>query len=271
MVRYFFFTLLAMQYTHVLITGASSGIGEAIARSLAAKGCHLWLVARRKERLIALQDELQNQYPNIQVFVFALDVRSSDAVKDLFEDLSARELRPNVIVNNAGLAAGLAEVDVASPEDWDRMIDTNVKGALYVMKYGIPLLKNPQGGHIIQMSSVVSREVYAGGSVYSATKHALDAIHRTLRLELLPWPIKLTSINPGLVETEFSLVRFAGDADRAQQVYKDIEALKAEDVADVVAYCLSLPKHVNLPEVHITASAQATATKVRKKDGSIRG
>lgn len=260
-----------MQYTHVLITGASSGIGEAIARSLAAKGCHLWLVARRKERLVSLQQELQNKFPHIQVFTFALDVRSAETVRGLFNDLASGELRPNVIVNNAGLAAGLAAVDAADLEDWHRMIDTNVKGALYVLKYGIPLLKTPQGGHIVHMSSVVSREVYAGGSVYSATKHALDAIHRTLRLELLPWPIKLTSINPGLVETEFSLVRFAGDVDRAQQVYEDIEPLKAEDIADVVAYCLSLPKHVNLPEVHITASAQATATKVRKKDGSIRG
>jgi NADP-dependent 3-hydroxy acid dehydrogenase YdfG len=121
------------------------------------------------------------------------------------------------------------------------------------------------------MSSVVSREVYAGGSVYSATKHALDAIHRSLRLELLPWNIRLTSINPGLVETEFSLVRFHGDAQRAQSVYSDIKPLQAEDVADAVAYCLGLPAHVNIPELHITAACQASATRVRKEDGSLRG
>lgn len=255
----------------VLITGATSGIGAATARRLAQEGYDLILTGRRADRLAGLTTELRSNYKQISIDYSPLDVRDEAQVKSVYENLERNHKMPDILINNAGLAAGLATVDEALTEDWNRMIDTNVKGALYMCKFLIPYLKRQNRGHIVQMSSVVSREVYAGGSVYSATKHALDAIHRSLRLELLPWNIRLTSINPGLVETEFSLVRFHGDAQRAQSVYSDIKPLQAEDVADAVAYCLGLPAHVNIPELHITAACQASATRVRKEDGSLRG
>jgi 3-hydroxy acid dehydrogenase / malonic semialdehyde reductase len=255
----------------VLITGASSGIGAALAVRLIQDGYDLVLTARRTERLRALTHHLLQQYPNRSIEWRSLDVRNECEVIPFFQDLELHGLLPTVLINNAGLAAGLAHVDHALSDDWNRMIDTNIKGAFFMCKHLIPYLKLQNAGHIVQMSSVVSREVYAGGSVYSATKHALDAFHRTLRLELLPWNIKLTSINPGLVETEFSLVRFNGDQDRAASVYEELDPLQPEDVADAVAYCLSLPAHVNIPELHITAACQATATKVRKHDGTLRG
>lgn len=255
----------------VLITGATSGIGAATARRLAQEGYDLILTGRRVDRLSDLSTELESKYKLISTDFYALDVRDEIQVKAVYEELERVHKMPDILINNAGLAAGLAAVDEAITDDWNRMIDTNLKGALYMCKYLIPHLKSQNRGHIVQMSSVVSREVYAGGSVYSATKHALDAIHRSLRLELLPWNIRLTSINPGLVETEFSLVRFHGDALRAQSVYSDIQPLQPEDVADAVAYCLGLPAHVNIPELHITAACQASATRVRKEDGSLRG
>jgi len=254
-----------------LITGASSGIGAATAKRLAREEFNLILTARREDRLNSLCLELQQAYPNIQVHSFALDVRSESDVIAFYRNLEKNGLMPSILVNNAGLAAGLAHVDESVSDDWHRMIDTNIKGALFMCKYLIPHLKSQNAGHIVQMSSVVSREVYPGGSVYAATKHALDAIHRTLRLELLPWNIKLTSINPGLVQTEFSLVRFNGDQERADAVYQNLDPLRPEDVADAVAYCLALPPHVNIPELHISATCQATATKVRKHDGTLRG
>jgi len=255
----------------VLITGASSGIGAATAARLAKEGYDLVLAARRTERLMELAEKLQLQFPNQKMVWRSLDVRVESEVIALYQDLAQHGLMPSVLINNAGLAAGLAQVDEAFSEDWNRMIDTNIKGAFFMCKHLIPFLKAQNSGHIVQMSSVVSREVYPGGSVYAATKHALDAFHRTLRLELLPWNIKLTSINPGLVETEFSLVRFNGDQDRAASVYKDVDPLRPEDVADAIAYCLTLPAHVNIPELHITAACQASATKVRMHDGSLRG
>lgn len=254
-----------------LITGASSGIGAATAKRLAQDGFDLILTARRTDRLNLFCSELKRDYPTIQIHSRTLDVRLEADVIAFYEDLDRNRLMPSVLINNAGLAAGLAHVDQADSDDWHRMLDTNIKGALFMCKYLIPYFKSQNLGHIVQMSSVVSREVYPGGSVYSATKHALDAIHRTLRLELLPWNIKLTSINPGLVETEFSLVRFNGDQARADAVYQDLEPLRPEDVADAVAYCLALPPHVNIPELHITAACQATATRVRKLDGTLRG
>lgn len=255
----------------VLITGASSGIGGATAQRLAKEGYNLILTGRRSDRLQQATAQLNAAYPQIQVEWRKLDVQIESDVVAFYQDLERSGLMPTILVNNAGLAAGLAQVDEALTNDWHRMIDTNIKGALFMCKYLIPHLKNQNTGHIVQMSSVVSREVYAGGSVYSATKHALDAIHRTLRLELLPWNIRLTSINPGMVETEFSLVRFNGDQERADAVYKEVNPLRPEDVADAVAYCLSVPPHVNIPELHIAAACQATATRVRKHDGTLRG
>lgn len=238
-----------------LITGASSGIGEATALTLANHGYNTILVGRRTDRLEALKASIEQNFP-VQAYVATVDVRDKQAVQDMVNALPLAWRLVQVLINNAGLAWGLSAIDQGQLEHWDTMIDTNIKGLLYVTKFVTPLLVENGNGHIVNIGSIAGKEVYANGNVYCATKHAVDALSRSMRLDLSHYPIKVSAIHPGAVETEFSLVRFDGDAERAASVYKGFENLVAQDIADAIWFMLSRPKHVNINEMTIMPTAQ---------------
>lgn len=249
-----------------MVTGATSGIGKSTAIVLAKNGFDIIITGRRQERLDLLKKEL---LPMADVLSLCFDVRNQDEVNQAITSLPDKWKNIDVLVNNAGLAVGLGPVHEGVIDDWNRMIDTNIKGVLYMLKAVSPLMIKHNSGHIINISSIAAKEVYQNGNVYCGTKHALDSITGSIRMELLPYHIRVTSINPGMVETEFSLVRFKGDEERADNVYKNVEPLTADDVADVILYCIQCPPHMNLHEVVVMPSAQATVRMVRKKDGTI--
>lgn len=249
----------------VFITGASSGIGKACAEVLAQEGYNLLLCARRFQNLEEIKDKLTAQYPQIAIHIFELDVRNYDEVKSKIEGLPAEWKNLNVLINNAGLSQGLDPIQDGDIGDWDRMIDTNVKGLLYVTKTVIPLLQDQEGAHIINIGSIAAKEVYPNGNVYCASKHAVDALNLAMRIDLLSKDIKVTGINPGMVETEFSEVRFKGDKERAKNVYTGVEALTGKDIAETIAFVISRPKHVNINDLIIMPTAQATGTIVNRK------
>jgi NADP-dependent 3-hydroxy acid dehydrogenase YdfG len=241
-----------------LITGASSGIGEATALTLANHGYNTILVGRRTDRLEALKASIEQNFP-VQAYVATVDVRDKQAVQDMVNALPLAWRSVQILINNAGLAWGLSAIDQGQLEHWDTMIDTNIKGLLYVTKFVTPLLVENGNGHIVNIGSIAGKEVYANGNVYCATKHAVDALSRSMRLDLSHYPIKVSAIHPGAVETEFSLVRFDGDAERAASVYKGFENLVAQDIADAIWFMLSRPKHVNINEMTIMPTAQPMA------------
>jgi len=241
---------------NIVITGASSGFGKAIAEKFAAEGHHLWLTARRADRLKTLQETLTGKYA-VEVHIDALDVRDQKAVAHWVETLRSSCNRVDVLVNNAGLALGLSTIDEGAIEDWDQMIDTNVKGLLYVSRALMPYFKQQKSGHIINIGSTAGKSVYPMGNVYCATKFAVDALSQAMRIDLLPYHIKVTSVNPGMAETEFSIVRFKGDTERAAAAYKGIKVLSAVDIADTVYYCATLPPHVCINDLTITCTQQA--------------
>lgn len=249
-----------------LITGATAGIGEATARLLAKNGFNLILTGRRKDRLENLQSELSN---DTEVSYLNFDVRNKDEVFNAIDSLQGKWRNIDILVNNAGLAVGLNPVHSGDTDDWNRMIDTNIKGVLYMLKAVSPLMVEKKSGHIINISSIAAKEVYPKGNVYCGTKHALDSITQSIRMELLPHHIKVSSINPGMVETEFSLVRFKGDEDRSSKTYAPVEALQADDIADLILYTINCPAHMCLHEVVVMPSAQAAVKMIRKKDGTI--
>jgi 3-hydroxy acid dehydrogenase / malonic semialdehyde reductase len=238
-----------------LVTGASSGFGKAIAENLAKNNYDLILCGRRTSRLEELSESLTKGY-NINCQILSFDVRDKEAVEAASKEVSQNEL--DVLVNNAGLAVGLSNIDNGEIDDWERMLDTNVKGLLYVSRFFLPSLKN--GGHVINIGSIAGKEVYPGGNVYCASKHAVDALSKAMRIELLEREIKVSQVCPGMAETEFSLVRFKGDEKRADNVYKGIDALMAIDIAEAVDFILSRPKHVCINDLIIMPSAQATAS-----------
>ncbi|MBY0244322.1 MAG: SDR family NAD(P)-dependent oxidoreductase [Sphingobacteriaceae bacterium] len=246
-----------------LITGASSGIGEACAENFAAANYDLILVARRADKLSHISDSLKQKY-GIEVKQIVLDVSDKKAVKKLFNELSSDWKKVDVLVNNAGLSAGLEPINEGDTDDWDRMIDTNVKGLLYVTKEVSNWMVDCQSGHIINIGSIAAKEVYANGNVYCATKHAVDALNKSMRIDLLPHNIKVSAVHPGMVETEFSIVRFKGDEKRAQQVYQGFDNLIAKDIADAISYIVNCPKHVNISDMVIMPTAQASATIVKR-------
>lgn len=252
----------------ILITGATSGIGRSTALRFAREGYQLILTGRRQERLDALKTQLEQAY-NSKVQVLCFDVRDLDAVKANIASIDRNVFKSiDVLVNNAGLASGLGPIDAGQYEDWNVMIDTNVKGLLYVTREVIPLLKEQGYGHIVNISSQAAKDVYLNGNVYCATKHAVDALNRSMRIDLLPHGIKVTAINPGAVETEFSLVRFKGDAERAKSVYEGFTPLSPDDIADVIYYTASLPPHMCINDVTLTCITQANGiynTKMLKK------
>ncbi|RAI98431.1 NADP-dependent 3-hydroxy acid dehydrogenase YdfG [Chitinophaga skermanii] len=247
----------------ILVTGATAGFGEAIAKKFAAAGYHLIITGRREERLEALQTALEQAH-NIKVLPLVFDVRSKEAVNVTFENLPEAWRKIDVLVNNAGLALDLSTIDEGNSDDWDTMIDTNVKGLLYVSKAVIPFLKAQGKGHIINIGSTAAKNVYLKGNVYCATKHAVDALSQAMRIDLLPYNIKVTAIHPGAAETEFSVVRFKGDQAAADNVYKGFEPLHAEDIADVTFYVSQLPAHVCINDLVITPTAQANAIYTHK-------
>jgi len=240
----------------VLITGATSGIGEATAIKFAEATYRLIITGRRKDRLNDLTEHLVQEY-GIDVLPLCFDVRDLRQVEKYLGKLPEEWQKIDILVNNAGLAAGLSHIDDGDRDDWDRMIDTNVKGLLYVTRAIVPGMVSRQSGHIINISSIAGKEVYENGNVYCASKHAVEALSKGMRIDLLKHGIKVTNIAPGMVETEFSLVRFRGDKERADAVYNGIRALKGEDVAEVIFYCTSLPSHVCINDLVITPTAQA--------------
>ena len=244
----------------VLITGASSGIGEACAYAFAEEGANLILAARRVDRLDELKDKLTRQFSGeLKIFVAELDVRDQGQVQS-FISLIPSEFAPvEVLLNNAGLAVGTEKLHEATVDDWEKMIDTNVKGLLYMSRAVLPQMVENSRGHVINIGSIAGREPYPGGSVYCGTKHAVRAISRSLKMDLLGTNIRVSNVEPGAVETEFSLIRYKGDQDKADKVYEGLKPLIAEDIADAVLYCATCPAHVNVAELLVLANAQASA------------
>ncbi|HCS20945.1 MAG TPA: NAD(P)-dependent oxidoreductase [Bacteroidetes bacterium] len=243
-----------------LVTGAGSGIGEAIARMLAEENYKLILNGRRKDRLESLASELP-----VECFILPLDVRNRKEVEAAVAGLPQSWRGIDVLVNNAGLAAGLSSFENGDLDNWDRMVDTNVKGLLYVSRLVVPLMIDHGKGHIINISSIAGKEVYPNGNVYCATKHAVDALTRSMRIDLAKYPIKVSSINPGAVETEFSLVRFDGDADKAKKVYEGFDNLVADDIAEAARFILSRPEHVTINDLTIMPTAQPSVGIIHRK------
>lgn len=238
----------------VLITGATSGIGEATAKLLAAQNYRLILCGRKQEILENLTKQLLDY---TEVISLNFDVRSNEEVKNAFQSLPNDWQNIDILINNAGNAHGLEPISEGNVEDWDAMIDSMIKGLLYVSKEIIPGMKRKNSGHIVNISSVAARQTYANGVVYCASKRAVDVISEGMRLELTEFGIKVSNVQPGAVETDFSKVRFKGDNERAAKVYDGYEALKPEDIADLIAYIINAPKHVSIAEVAIYPTAQA--------------
>jgi NADP-dependent 3-hydroxy acid dehydrogenase YdfG len=242
-----------------LITGATAGIGKSTAIEFAKNGYHLIITGRRQERLSELKAFLTKKYA-INVLDLCFDVRDEKQVASAIQSLPTEFKNIDVLVNNAGLAAGLSTIQDGKTDHWEQMIDTNIKGLLYVTKHVSKLLIENKKGHIINVGSIAGKEVYANGNVYCATKHAVDALNKGMRIDLLPHGIKVSSVNPGMVETDFSLVRFDGDVERAKKVYENLAPLKPEDIAETIYWMASRPAHVNINDVIITPTIQANAT-----------
>jgi short-subunit dehydrogenase len=246
----------------ILITGASSGFGKATATKFAAGGWNVILTARRKEKLDELAKALETTY-GIKTLSLIFDVQDKKAVFDNLQNLPTEWQAINILVNNAGLALGRDSFENANLEDWETMIDTNVKGLLYASKAVLPMLIKEKG-HIINIGSTAGKEVYKDGNVYCASKHAVDAISKAQRIDLLPYQIKVTAIHPGAADTEFSVVRFKGDAEKAKAVYNGYTPLMAEDIADTVWYVANTPAHVCINDLVITCTAQANSMYLQK-------
>ncbi len=242
----------------ILITGATSGFGKAIAQRFAKEGYTVCITGRREERLAELKAELEKQY-GVKVIALAFDVRNRSEVEDAIGKLKTQVPYIDILVNNAGLASGMAPIDEGDIDDWEAMIDTNLKGLLYVTRQIAPMMRERARGHIINIGSTAGKMVYKNGNVYCATKYAVDALNQAMRIDLLPYGIKVTAINPGMAETEFSLVRFHGDEERAKNMYTGINALQATDIADIAWYCASLPPHVCVNDLMVTCLTQATS------------
>lgn len=246
----------------ILITGATSGIGKATAELLAKQGNRIIICGRRIQALQSLEKELSLL---TEIFSLSFDVRDLKGVESAIGSLPENWKDIDVLINNAGNAHGLDPLSEGKTDDWDSMIDGNIKGLLYVSKMIIPGMKTKNIGHIVNISSVAARQTYTNGVVYCATKKAVDVISEGMRLELTEFGIKVTNIQPGAVETDFSLVRFKGDSERAAGVYAGYDALKAEDIADAIAYCVNAPKHVTVSDMTIYPSAQAEPRTIYRK------
>lgn len=246
-----------------LITGASAGIGEACAIKLAENGFDLIIAGRREKNLEKLAKKIQATSKN-EVLSLCLDVRNFVEVEKTINSLPEKWKNIDILVNNAGLAVGVSPIEQGVVDDWDRMIDTNVKGLLYVTRCVSPLMTKRKKGLIVNITSIAGKEVYPGGNVYCGTKHAVDAITKGMRIDLLPHNIRVSSIAPGMVETEFSLVRFKGDENKADQVYTGFKPLAAEDIAESLLFIATRPDHVSINDILIMPSAQASSRDVNR-------
>ena len=248
-----------------LITGATAGIGEACAQVFAQHNYNLIITGRRAERLETRAKELKTQF-EIDVLTLTLDVRSKADVESQLSALPKAWKEVDVLINNAGLSQGLDPIHRGDTNDWDTMIDTNIKGLLYVTKVVSNWMVKRQAGHIVNLGSIAAKETYPNGNVYCATKHAVDSLNQAMRIDLLPYNIKVTGIHPGAVETEFSEVRFKGDTERAKKVYQGFEPLVAKDVADTIWFVVSRPAHVNINDLVIMPTAQASVLNIKKNE-----
>ncbi len=247
----------------ILITGATSGIGEAAAVKFASEGFNLIITGRRSERLEKLKDRMTKEY-DVEVLTLCFDVQDRIATETALASLPQQDFAIDILLNNAGLALGKDHFDTASIEDWDTMIDTNVKGLLYSTRASLPYLKKGKFPHIINIGSTAGQEVYESGNVYCATKYAVDAITKAMRIDLLSDNIKVTSINPGAAKTEFSSVRFKGNTEKASSTYEGFTPLSAVDIADAIFYTATLPPHVCVNDLTITATQQANSIYINR-------
>ncbi|OFY65629.1 MAG: NAD(P)-dependent oxidoreductase [Bacteroidetes bacterium RBG_13_42_15] len=247
----------------IMITGATAGFGRATAVKFARHGYNLILTGRRKERLSELEKDLIPY--NINVLTLNFDVRNKTEVETAIKNLPGEWKNIDILINNAGLAVGLSHIDDGDTDDWDRMIDTNVKGLLYVTRAVAPLMVERREGHIFNISSIAGKDIYENGNVYCASKSAVDSLSKAMRIDLLKHNIKVTNIAPGMAETEFSLVRFKGDKEKADAVYRGVEALTAVDIAEIIFFCATLPAHVCVNDLAVTPTQQAAVGHVFKK------
>jgi hypothetical protein len=246
-----------------LITGATAGFGKAAAFKFAANGYDLILTGRRSDRLKAIGEELKS-FGN-EVLTLCFDVRKYREVEEKLNSLPDRWKKIDILINNAGLASGLSHIQDGDLDDWEKMIDTNVKGLLYVTRVIAPMMTARNKGHIINISSIAGTDIYENGNVYCATKSAVNTLSKAMRIDMLKHNIRVTNIAPGMAETEFSVVRFRGDEERAKAVYRGMDAMTAEDIAEVIWYCASLPPHICINNLEITPTRQATVTNVNRK------
>jgi NADP-dependent 3-hydroxy acid dehydrogenase YdfG len=245
-----------------LITGATAGIGEAISKTLAAEGVHLILTGRRNDRLSELKFELENQF-QIEVITLNFDIRSLSETQKALQTIDLSTI--DIVVNNAGLAVGTDPLQKADIEDWERMIDTNIKGLLYISRLVSPFMSARKSGHILNIGSIAGHEAYPGGIVYTATKHAVNAINKVMKMDLHGSNVRVSMISPGLVNTEFSTVRFKGDSTRAESVYAGMQPLTAQDIAEIAHFILNRPIHVDIMDVLVYPTAQSAATMVYRE------
>jgi 3-hydroxy acid dehydrogenase/malonic semialdehyde reductase len=248
-----------------MITGATAGFGWATAKKFAKNGYDVIITGRRKERLDKLEIELKT-ISDIRVLSLNFDVRNSKDVVSVIEKLPQEWKSIDILVNNAGLAVGLERIDAGLTDDWDRMVDTNIKGLVYVTRSVAPLMVARGKGHIFNIGSIAGKSAYEGGNVYCATKSAVDSLTKSMRIDLLKHNIRVTQIAPGMAETEFSLVRFKGDAEKAKAVYKGVKALTADDIAEVIFFCATLPDHVCINDLVITPTQQADVFFTNRKE-----
>jgi 3-hydroxy acid dehydrogenase/malonic semialdehyde reductase len=247
-----------MEQQTVLITGATSGIGEACAYLYAKEGYNLVITGRREGKLNLLKADIEKKY-QIKVITLSFDVKDASAVESELNSLPIQFKKIDILINNAGLSQGLNPIQNGSLTDWDTMIDTNIKGLLYVTKIVSNWMIENKKGHIVNLGSIAGKEVYANGNVYCATKHAVDALNKAMRIDLLPHGIKVTAVNPGAVETEFSVVRFHGDKDKAAKVYEGYHPLVAQDIAETIFFATSRASHIDINDLTIMPTAQASA------------
>ncbi|HXP48349.1 MAG TPA: SDR family NAD(P)-dependent oxidoreductase [Bacteroidia bacterium] len=249
----------------ILVTGATAGFGEAIAHEFAAHQYNIIITGRRKDRLDKVKAELEKKH-GAEVLALNFDVRNLEETRKTLTTMPEKWQSIDVLVNNAGLASGLSSIQEGDINDWEKMIDTNIKGLLYVTRTVAPMMIKNKKGHIFNIGSVAGKEVYANGNVYCATKHAVDALTKATRIDMLQHGIRVTGICPGMAETEFSIVRYHGDENKAKNVYKGVDALTAKDIAEVIYFAASRPAHVNISDVVITPTQQATATYVVRRE-----
>jgi NADP-dependent 3-hydroxy acid dehydrogenase YdfG len=254
-----------MQKT-VLITGATSGIGKATAILLAQNNFRLIVTGRRNDRLLSLKDEIENE-TGAKVFVLNFDIRNQQETEKAMESLPSEWKKIDILINNAGLAAGLSRIDNGDIDDWERMIDTNIKGLLYVTRLVSAGMIERREGHIVNISSIAGKETYPMGNVYCATKHAVQALTKGMRIDFLQYGIKVSTISPGAVETEFSLVRFKGDEQRAKSVYEGLTPLYARDIAETILFVVTRPKHVNIDDILVMPTDQAFSRDFNREKG----